>query len=197
MKGRRLLSSARAIAGAQGSADGAPLISELNILQAAHTDATTRLYKGNIAAYHARETAKAAYMKAPADLLEGIVEASNGLWREEKGGKVTANREMKMVVHDQLRVDTVDNTELEAAILCDVIFEFMNTALYARFSWGAAMWGLAREYAPEPWAEMNAIEEQLRAFLKPGVKMPVREVLSLLREWRLAALRVEHEMMGI
>lgn len=83
-KGRRLVSTAKAVAGAQGSGEGLPLLSELSILQAAHTDANAELWKGNINEYHARQKAKAAYMKAPADLLSGLLEASYELDPEAK-----------------------------------------------------------------------------------------------------------------
>lgn len=97
----------------------------------------------------------------------------------------------------QPRVDTVDNTAVDVTLWCDLAHDFMQAALYGRYGWGAAMWGIAREYCPERWAEMNAIEEELRRFLKPGVEVPAREVLSCLRLWREAALRVEFAMMGI
>lgn len=77
MKGRRLVSTAKAVAGAQGSGNpGDTLVSELTILQAAHENANVKLYEGNVAEYYARQKAKAAYMKAPADLLEGLLEAT-------------------------------------------------------------------------------------------------------------------------
>jgi hypothetical protein len=44
---------------------------------------------------------------------------------------------------------------------------------------------------------MKEIEEEFRQFLKPGVEVPTREVLSRLRKWREAALRVEFAMIGI
>ena len=89
VKGRRLASTGRAIAGAQGSAEGLPLLSELNILQAAHTDANAELFRGNIAEYHARQTARAAYMQAPGDLLSGLLKATYELdpQAKKKAGK--------------------------------------------------------------------------------------------------------------
>ena len=55
----------------------------------------------------------------------------------------------------------------------------------------------ARKNCPVFWAEMNAIEEEFRQFLKPGVEVPTREILSRLRQWREVALRIEFAMMGI
>jgi len=77
-RGRRLKSTAAAIAGAQGSAEGLPLLSELSILQAAHQDATTRLYQGNIEKFAAEQKAKRAFYKAPADLLDSLIDPKTG-----------------------------------------------------------------------------------------------------------------------
>jgi len=77
-RGRRLKSTATAIAGAQGSAEGLPLLSELSILQAAHQDATTRLYQGNIEKFAAEQKAKRAFYKAPADLLDSLIDPKTG-----------------------------------------------------------------------------------------------------------------------
>lgn len=77
-RGRRMASTARAIAGAQGSAEGLPLLSELNILQAAHQDAVTRLYEGNIQDYQAKQRAKKHFYGAPAKILDAVIEARAG-----------------------------------------------------------------------------------------------------------------------
>jgi hypothetical protein len=52
----------------------------------------------------------------------------------------------------------------------------------------------ARKNCPVLWAEMNAIEQEFRQFLKPGVEVPTREILSRLRKWREVALRIEFVM---
>ena len=39
----------------------------------------------------------------------------------------------------------------------------------------------ARENCPVLWTEMNAIEEEFRQFLKPGVEVLTREILTRLR----------------
>lgn len=79
LRGRRVASTARAVAGAQGSAEGLPLLSELAILQAAEQDAKTQLYAGEVGAYNARTKARNAYMKAPGDLLSALLEANEAL----------------------------------------------------------------------------------------------------------------------
>ena len=52
----------------------------------------------------------------------------------------------------------------------------------------------ARKNCPVLWAEMNAIEEEFRQFLKPGVEVPTREILTRLRHWREVAFRIEFAM---
>jgi hypothetical protein len=73
-KGLKNASGVRAIAGAQGTTGaGSPLLAELQAIQAAQTDARTRLYEGNIEKYYADQRAKKYLHKAPGDLLEGLL----------------------------------------------------------------------------------------------------------------------------
>ena len=50
---------------------------------------------------------------------------------------------------------------------------FMRGCLYNRVTYEDA-----RENCPVLWAEMNAIEDELRQFSKPGVEVPTRKILS-------------------
>lgn len=88
MKGRRLASTARAITGAQGTTgEGSPALAEWALLQAANTDAKTRIYEGNVREYHARQEARAAYFKAPGDLLAALLGEEKETKRQTKAGK--------------------------------------------------------------------------------------------------------------
>ena len=99
--------------------------------------------------------------------------------------------------YQQPRVDTVDDTLIGCDIWWQEVHGFILIGLYDRFSCGVGIADVARERCPERWAELQAIEEELRQFLQPGVEVPTRELLSRLRLWRETALRVEFEMMGI
>ena len=73
-QGLKHASAVRAATGAQGTTGaGSPLISELNNIQNAQTDARTRIYQGNLEKYYANQRAKAYKNKVPADLLSGIL----------------------------------------------------------------------------------------------------------------------------
>ena len=88
IKGRRLASAARAIQGAQGTTgEGSPLLSELQILQAATQDMKSQLYAGNTNEYYAKQKAKKAYYQAPADLFGGFKTSKDDLLTELFGGR--------------------------------------------------------------------------------------------------------------
>jgi hypothetical protein len=82
-KGLKNASAVRAITGAQGTTGaGSPLLAELQHIQAATTDARTRLYQGNIEKYYADQKAKNYLYKAPADLLAALLQGSE-LFKEK------------------------------------------------------------------------------------------------------------------
>lgn len=66
---------------------------------------------------------------------------------------------------------------------------FMRNGLYNLVTYEDA-----RKNCPVLWAEMNAIEEEFRQFLKAGVEIPTREILTRLRHWLEVALRIEFAM---
>lgn len=80
LRGRRLVSTARAVTGAQGSpvGEGSPLLAELNLLQQAERDASARIYGGAIDSYLAKKKAKQSYMRIPSDLAEGAINTYQG-----------------------------------------------------------------------------------------------------------------------
>jgi hypothetical protein len=88
--------------------------------------------------------------------------------------------------------ESIDDTPISVDVWGAEVDAFMRGGLYNRVSYEDA-----RKNCPVFWAEMNAIEEEFRQFLKPGVEVPTREILSRLRQWREVALRIEFAMMGI
>jgi hypothetical protein len=83
-RGLKNASTVRAIAGAQGTTGvGSPLFAELQTIQAAMTDARTKLYQGNINKYYADQEAKNYLYKAPGDLLTALLQGSE-LFKEKK-----------------------------------------------------------------------------------------------------------------
>jgi hypothetical protein len=87
--------------------------------------------------------------------------------------------------------ESIDDTPIGVDVWGVEVDAFMRGSLYNRVTYEDA-----RENCPVLWAEMNAIEEEFRQFLKPGVEVPTRKILSRLRCWRLVALRIEFAMKG-
>ena len=196
-KGRRLASTARAIAGAQGSAEGLPIMAELNILQAAKTDADAELFKGNVNKYYAHQKAKAGYMGAAGDLLETVLkyqEFDSGKTKSRAGKSLLTGKYDMIDRNYQAPQMDADDVPIGRDLWWEEVREFILVALYDRFSREMDIVNVAREICPQRWCELQEIEEQLRQYLQPGVEVPMRELLSRLRLWRGVALAIEFQL---
>src|SRR6266545_7873878 len=85
--------------------------------------------------------------------------------------------------------ESVDDTPIGVDVWGAEVDAFMRGCLYNRVTYEDA-----RENCPVLWAEMNAIEEEFRQFLKAGVEIPMREILTRFRYWLEVALRIEFAM---